>query len=291
MNKKHIGILIILGASIMWAIEPVFAKLSFETSDFLQTSTVRAIVVSIIALFYLICINRKERKLTKKKFIATLYLAVFGTLIADLLYFLALANIPVINAVLIGHMQPIFIIFIGFFVLKEEKLTKFDYIGISAMLGAGILVTSKTMANLSVLKFGTWGDLVVLVATFMWATTAIVMKKFLKEINAGTITFFRFIIASIVLSIYTLGTSGMFIKNYYQILVGIVVGIGTILYYEGMKRIKVAQVSSIELATPFFAAVLGIIVLNEMITPMQMLGMILLFFGIYHLSRREENNY
>ena len=77
-------------------------------------------------------------------------------------------------------------------------------------------------------------------------------------------------------------------SSVYQVLVGVVVGVGTILYYEGLKRIKAAQVSAVELSTPFFAAILGFVVLGENIMVLQVVGMFLLFIGIYYLSKREE---
>ena len=83
-------------------------------------------------------------------------------------------------------------------------------------------------------------------------------------------------------------TSSISIANIYQILIGIIIGIGTILYYEGLKRIKAAQVSSLELSTPFFAAILGFFVLREFITIIQIIGILLLFVGIYYLLKKEE---
>ncbi len=288
MNVKSIGIWAILGASVMWAIEPVFAKLSYKNSDFLETSAIRALFVTVTALVYVLFTNREKLKINKMQLPPLIYIAVAGTLFADLMYFLALTKIPVINAVLIGHMQPIFIILIGFFILKEEKLTKFDYLGIIFMIVAGVFVTTKTLENLSLLKLGTFGDLLVLAATMAWATTAIAMKKHLKGMNAGVITFYRFLIASIAFGVYLLSTSTIAIYNFYQVSVGIIVGVGTILYYEGLKRIKAAQVSALELSTPFFAALLGFFILEEMVTIMQILGIFLLFLGIYFLSRKEE---
>lgn len=131
--------------------------------------------------------NKGSLKINKKQFPMLVYIAVVGTLFADLMYFLALTRIPVINAVLIGHMQPIFIILIGFFILKEEKLTNFDYFGIMFMIIAGVFITTKTPLNLSMFKLGTFEDLLVLSATMAWATTAITMKKYLKDVNAGVI--------------------------------------------------------------------------------------------------------
>lgn len=288
MNKKHIGILAVLFASAMWAIEPILAKLSYRNSDFLHTSAIRAIFVTLTALVYVAITNKANLKIKKQQLPKLIYIAIAGTLFADLMYYLALTRISVINAVVIGHMQPIFIILIGFIFLKGDKLTKFDYLGILFMIVSGILVTTRKPGNFAALKFGTFGDLIALSATVAWATTAIAVRKYLKGMNAGVVTFYRFLFASIVFVIYLIFTSSITIANIYQILAGIVIGIGTILYYEGLKRIKAAQVSALELSTPFFAAILGFVILGELVAKMQIVGIILLFLGIYYLSKKED---
>ena len=288
MDMKKTGVLAILGASLMWAVEPVFAKLAYADSDFLQTSGIRAIVVSAVALLYVLLTNKGNLKVTKGQLSKLVYIAIAGTVCADLLYFFALTKIPVINAVLIGHMQPIFIILIGFFILKEDKLTKFDYAGILVMIIAGVLVTTKTPGNLSEMKFGTMGDIYVVLATVAWSTTAIVMRKYLRQLNAGVLTFYRYTIASAIFIVYLLLKSSLVLGNIYQVLVGLVVGVGTILYYEGLKRIKAAQVGALELSTPFFAVVFAFLVLRERASVMQISGIVLLVIGILFLSRKEE---
>ena len=288
MDSKKTGVLAILGASLMWSVEPIFAKLAYANSDFIQTSGIRAIVVAITALLYVLLTGKKNLKVRKSEVPKFVYIGIAGTVFADLLYFFALTKIPVINAVLIGHMQPIFIILIGFFILKEDKLTKFDYLGLLVMIVAGVLVTTKTAGNLSDMKFGTMGDIYVLMATVAWATTAIVMRKYLKGVNAGVITFYRYTIASVIFIAYLLLKSSLVVANMYQVLVGLVVCVGTILYYEGLKRIKAAQVSALELSTPFFAVVLAFLILGEVVTVMQISGIVLLVIGVFLISRKEE---
>lgn len=272
----------------MWSLEPVFAKLAYANSDFLQTSAIRAIVVVLTALLYVFFTDRRNLKVTSKQLSKLFYIAIAGTIFADLLYFFALTKISVLNAVLLGHMQPIFIILIGFFFLKEDKLTKFDYIGIFTMIIAALFVTTKTLENLSMIKLGTVGDVYVLLATVAWATTAIVARKYLRELNAGVVTFYRYLIASVIFVIYLSIKSSLVLSNIYQILIGVIVGAGTILYYEGLKRIKAAQVSAMELSTPFFAAVFAFLILRERVTVMQISGMVLLFAGVCFLSKKEE---
>lgn len=288
MNIKKTGVLAILGASSMWAVEPILAKLAYADSDFLQTSAVRAICVALVAILYVLLRGRRNLKVTGRQFSQLAYLALAGTIFGDLLYFYALTRIPVLNAVLIGHMQPIFVVLIGFFLLKEDKLTKFDYAGIGTMIVAGLLVTTRTPQNLSAARLGTAGDVYVLLATIAWATTTIVMRKYLRDLDAGVVTFYRYLVASAVFVAYLSLRSSLVLSNIYQILVGVAVGAGTILYYEGLKRIKAAQVCALELSTPFFATLLGFFVLSERVTVMQIAGLGLLLVGICLLSKKEE---
>lgn len=288
MNTKQLGVVTILLASIMWAIEPILAKLSYGNSDFLQTSAIRAMVAALTAFIYIIVTKKSALRITRQQLSPLIYIALVGTLVADLMYFVALSQIPVINAVIIGHMQPIFIIAFGFFLLKSDSLTKFDYLGICLLIISGLLVTTRTIENLLALRFGTLGDLIVLSATIAWATSAIAMKKYLSLMNAGVITFYRFFIPSLLFIVYLGLTSSLFIANIYQVCIGVIIGIGTILYYEGLKRLKAAQVSGLELSTPFFAAILAFFFLAELITIMQIIGIGLLFGGVYLISKKEK---
>ena len=287
MDKKQIGVLAIVGASVMWAIEPIFAKISYANSSVVQTSAFRAIFVTVVALIYALFTNGRNIKITKKDFSVIFYIAVIGTLVADLLFYFALTKISVLNAVLIGHLQPIFIILIGYFILKDEKHSKYDYAGIFIMIFGALLVTTQTIQNLLILKIGTVGDLLVVGATVSWATTGIVARKYLKTMNCGVITFYRFLIAAIFFSIYLLFKSEFHFGSINQVIIGVVVGVGYILYYEGLKRVKAAQAGALELSTPFFAAILGFLVLGELVTLMQIAGILILCIGVYLLSKKE----
>jgi drug/metabolite transporter (DMT)-like permease len=101
---------------------------------------------------------------------------------------------------------------------------------------------------------------------------------------------YRYVISSIVFIVYLSLRSSLAISNIHQVLVGIVVGVGTIFYYEGLKRLKAAQVSALELTTPFFGALLGFCILREHVTAIQITGMTALFAGVWLLSRKEAVN-
>ncbi len=288
MNVKSIGILSVLLASFLWALEPVLAKLSYQNSDFQHTLAVRAILVTFTALVYGGITNKANFKIDRRQLSALVYVAVVANILGDIAYFFALTQVPVTNAVVIGYMQPIFIVMMGFLILREDRLSRFDYLGIMVMMMAGLLIATRSSENLLMLRLGTYGDLVVLSATVAWSTTTIAVRKYLREMNAGVVTFYRFLFASLALAAYLVFSSDLGAVNMYQVMIGIVVGVGTILYVEGLKRNKAAEVSALELSTPFFAAVLSFLALGELVTQMQIVGMVLLLIGVFFLSRKEE---
>jgi drug/metabolite transporter (DMT)-like permease len=277
----------ILIATIVWAIDPVVIKLSYSNATFVQTLGIRAIPMVIIAFFYILITNKASFKITKKEFSALFYLALFGSIIGDLIYFYSIGKISVVNYSVIGHLQPIFVLLIGYFFLKTDKITKYDYIGILFMFFAAFFVVAKDMDSLKSFSIGTKEDYFLLIATISWSTTAIMARKYLSNTNAGITTFYRFGIGAVILITYLICTNAFYVSNFYQILDGILAGFAIILYYESMKRLKAAQVTSLELTSPFFAAVFGLIFLGEFVTIMQMAGMALLIFGIYFLSKKE----
>lgn len=289
MNIKYVGVLAVLLAGVMWAIEPILAKLSFQNSDFLHTLAIRAIFVTLTAFVYGALTSKAEFRINKQQFSALVFIAFVANFFGDIAYFFALTQVSVVDAVLFGSMQPVFVILIGFMVLKEDKLTKLDYIGILIMIISGLLITTKTLGNFSTLRLGTYGDLFALSATVAWATATVAFRKYLKGMNAGVVCFYRFLFVSIVFTVYLISNSAFSITSSIQILLGGLVGIGVISYVEGLKRIKAAQASALALSTPFFAAILGFFVLGELVTSMQIIGILVLFVGVLLLLRRDEH--
>ncbi len=287
MEQKIVGVTIVLAAAVMWALEPVVAKLAFhQQSSVLMTATFRAFGVCLVAILYL-SIRRPVSVTIKKSDLHVLvYIALVGTVFADGLYLYSLTLIPVVNAVVLGHMQPLFVLFFSVLLMTKDRLTRYDYIGIMLLMVAALFVTTRTIENALSLHFGSFGDLLVLCSTIAWASTAVVMRKYLTRLHAGLITLYRFAIAGVFLGgIVLFFPDGSF--SSYSLLIGFIVGIGTILYYEGLKRLKAAQVSGLELTAPFFAAVIGFIVLGEETTFFQLVGMVLVFVGVYFLARHE----
>ena len=101
------------------------------------------------------------------------------------------------------------------------------------------------------------GLLCVLLASIMWALEPVFAKLSYKNSNFFQTSLIRAIFAFIIFISYEILKSSIRIANIYQPLIGIIVGTGTILYYEELNRLKAVQVPSLELFTPFFASLLA----------------------------------
>ena len=290
MTKKQAGVTAGIVAALMWAIEAIFIKLSYASTGVLHTSAWRAVIAMLVAFAYVLLTTRHDMRLKRKHLPGLFYAAAVGTFLGDLLYLYALSIIPVTNAILIGHMQPVMIILIGYFILKSDRITLNDYAGIFLLILASLLVTTRTLDNLLAFDFGTRGDALMLVCTFAWATAGIAARKYLQDMDPGLMAFYRLAIASLALVSLLALRGGMAPPNHYQVLGGITVGVGIILYCTALVKIKAAQVAALELCAPFFAAILGYFVLSEKLTLMQSAGICIVFGGVYFISKREEDS-
>jgi len=289
LDRKAMGVLAILGSAFIWAVEPVLTKLAYADGDFVQTVAIRTVFVALTAAVY-VGVSRREHldisSITRSQRRALLAIAV-GAIIADMLFYYALTHISVVNSVIIAHLQPIFIVVVGFHVLKDDRLTRSDLAGVGLMMVAGLAITTGTLDNLLAFRFGTVWDGIMFGATIAWAATAIITRRYLTDLDAGVITTVRFVIAAAAFVVIALLVSDLRITSVYQPLAGVLVAVGYILYYEALKRLKAAQVGALELASPFFAAIIGFLVLGEGVTVMQIVAMVLLVAGINLLSRKE----
>jgi len=285
-DQKVLGILFGVGAGAMWAIEAILGKLLFSSFNFVQVTASEVFFAALTAFVYIIA--RRERvRFSRKNLGSFLVVGLVGTVFAPLMFFLGLTQTLAVNATLIAHLQPLFVAILGFFLLKES-LHKQDIVAGLLTIFAVVLITGRTLDNLANLRLGNFGDLVVLLATLGWALVAIPGKQLTKEVSSVVIVGYRFLIASIVFIPVLLFSNQLIVNSIFQVLIGIVVGVGYIFYYEGLKRVKASQVALCELSSPFFVAIMAWSFLGEKTSPMQIVGAILLMLGLYILTREKS---
>jgi drug/metabolite transporter (DMT)-like permease len=283
VNQKLLGIFFGISAGGIWAVEAVLGKLLVESITFVQVAGVEVFFATLTALGYSL-LKREEVKMSRKSWGHLILVGGIGTVFAPLIYFFGLTHTFAINASLIAHLQPLFVSIFGRYFLRE-KLHKEDVLASILIITAAVLITSRTFDNLIKFEIGNFGDLMVLLATVSWAIVAIPGKLLTQIASSGIIVRYRFLLASILFIPILILVNQFKITSIYQVLLGVLVGFGYILYYEGLKRLTTNQVALSELSSPFFAFILAWYFLGEIITVNQIIGVVLLFMGLYFLSR------
>ncbi len=297
-RMRLVGIAAVLGAAAIWALEPIIARLIGTEVSFDHLLFSRALGCVVVSLFFFFVrqtlLDKKEvspSKIHVAHLRALFLIGFLGSFVSDLLYFVAILffKTPVVNAVLIAHLQPVFLVLFGHFLFHEGKFSLWDYGGIMAMLLSAILVMSGSLSNLLGLRFGNTGDLLVLLATLFWALSGLLAKKYLQDLPSSLITMGRFAVATPLYGLLALVVSRSLVLSWPSLLFGALIGIGYFFYYEGLKRLKTAQAAALELASPVFATAFGFLFFQETVSFFKWIGIMLLFVGIFAFERASQN--
>jgi drug/metabolite transporter (DMT)-like permease len=287
-NQQLLGVVFGIGAGAVWAIEAILGKFLFHSLSFLQIAANEAFFATLVCLLYTL-VKRQRLSQLRTNLINILVIGLVGTVLAPLLYFLGLSQTLAINATLIAHLQPLFVAYFSYIFLKE-RLHHNDYLAGSLVFLAVIFITGRSFENLLALQLGSLGDVLVFFAMLCWAIVAIPGKLLTHQMNSILIVFLRFVVASCAFLPTLILVNQLTFPSILQAALGVLVGFGYILYYEGLKRIKASQLALTELSAPFFAMVLAFYFLGETTSLLQGIGMIVLFLGLYLLTRNSEPN-
>ena len=137
-----------------------------------------------------------------------------------------------------------------------------DVLGILLALGAGAAYAGYTSASKIVLADGHPPDVAMAV---IFSLGAILLLPTLFDVNLGWIATLRGGLVVLHLGVIATGVSYMF-------------------FARGLRLTPVATTVTLSLAEPFTAALLGIFLLGERLTPQSFIGVLLIFAGLAILS-------
>jgi len=141
------------------------------------------------------------------------------------------------------------------------------------------------------------GEILTIVAALCWALGASLYKKSLLNVRPVTLNLFRSFPATIYafLVLYLLGKwtllseLNMVSIAYIGIASLLVLGVGDILYFSGLKFVGVAKTVPIAYSYSIFVAVISIIFLGESLTAPILLGTVAVVSGIWLVVGKVEN--
>jgi len=172
---------------------------------------------AIVALFLVgIILGLKKwqeiKSLNRNQFFKLLAIGIIGGSLPFALFFTGLTQTSAINASLIHKTLFVWVLLLGIPLLKE-RLTRWQWLGVGAIFGANLLVGGFRGFSYNV------GELMILVATVLWAVENIIAKIALRDLSSALVAGARMIIGSLILLSFVVwrgGASAVYALNFQQ---------------------------------------------------------------------------
>lgn len=283
-NKHNQGILALIIANIIWgAASPIF-KWSLENITPFTLAYWRFAVASL--LLFPFCFRHLD--FHKKDLGKLILLSLSGVFFNITFFFFGLKYAPSVNAPVISSSAPIFLYLFSIFILHEKAKLKILLGTLISFLGVFVIVIQPILSRQSNQLI--IGNILFILATVGAVIQVIICKELLKKYKPVTITFWSFVIGSIAFlpfylyeifrydPLHHLNVNGV---------TGLVFGIllsslaAYYLYAWGMEKLKAQEVGLFTYIDPLIAGVIAVPLLGEKITPVFLLGTILIFGGIF----------
>ena len=292
MEKK--AYLYIITAASLWGCIGVFLKLLTAAGlSSMEGVAVRGTVSALLYGLFLACTDRQALRIDPRH-----WYYFFGTGVCSLLffnwcYFNAISRSSMSVAAVLLYTSPVFVTLMSALCFRE-KITSLK-VGALALTFAGcVLVTGllplgQQSVNLPTILFG-------LGSGFGYALYSIFRKFALEKYSASTVTFYTCLFSAA----FSLPLSGLhrglaLLADWRAVVGGLGIGVVCcilpyLLYTEGLRYAEAGKAAILATAEPFVAALLGILVYHEAVTPFKLLGMAAIFGAILLLNRSPQKN-
>lgn len=271
---------------ILWGINVPVVKLLVTDSPLLITS-----VRLFIGAIFLLIISWKMntfRKLSKKELLLIFQITLFNVFLHHAFMGTGTSQTSSINTSLIMGSSPIIIALLAYFVFKQ-KVSKSQISGIIICL-VGVYL-AIVYSNNTVMLSANIGDFLVLLSIISQAVSFFMISKIDKSLHLSYFTGLMFLIGSISMFLVALITETdkiyLLSNNTPQFWIlmifsgGVATGIGHLLYNLTIPLVGVSKSAIFINLNTIFSLVAAFFILNERITLIQIIGMILIIIGVF----------
>lgn len=294
MNK--IAPVTVIIAAGLWGIDGILLRPELYDLNVSLVVLIESSIVSILLLPVLVRNFKSLSQLTLKDWISFSLVALFGGAIGTMaitkaLFFVNFVNLSVV--ILIQKLQPVFAMILAAILLREKLVKKF-YLWASVAVSATYLMTfgfhipdfnngNKTLE----------AALFALLAAGSFGASTVFSKRALRKVSFELGTYLRFSISMLVMVIFFSvfsepGSVTKLTMHHFYIFLIIAFTTGgpaIFLYYYGLKRITASVATICELAFPLTAIVLEYIIHGNILSVFQWIGVVVLMFSIFKVSR------
>lgn len=290
--------ILLIIAPLLWGGNFVFGRAIINELSPFTLSFLRWVIALIIFFPIAYPSLKRDWKKIKKQLPIVFFMALTGLVTFNVTVYYGLHFTTAINASLVNATTPILIYILSFFFLKE-RLTKLQIIGsIISLFGVLLIISKGSLISLFHLSFN-YGDLIMLIAVINWGTYSLLLKRYADELPGQSTFLMNIIVSTFILTpffIYDLINPNisliLSIKSISAIIyIGIFASIVAFLCWNnGVVRVGANRAGIYLNLTPVFATLFAVLFIDESLYLFQILGGILVGFGVYLSSKRKVVN-
>ncbi len=206
-------------------------------------------------------------------------------------WFASLKLTTVASSTVLVNTHPIFIVAGTIFILKE-KVSKKAIVSIAIALAGSFIIST---GDYSLGKDALWGDVLAILGALFVAGYMMIGRIARQKISVTTYTFIVYsssALTLLILSILTRTPLYPYPAHEYLKFLGLALLctlLGHSIFNWALEYVKPAFISTAVLGEPVFATIWAMIVFSEFPTIWQVVGSIIILYGIYRFTRIKED--
>lgn len=288
---------LLLLVCLIWGATPASGKFTVESfSPLLITGTRFGLMAAMLFLYLFLTGNKKELKPSKEVLIICAAMGFMGILVHNGLLFYGLNYTTATNTALIESIGPTATTVLAFIFLGE-RLSKGGWIGIAISCVGAITIVSRGSLDVLLSMSFNIGDILILVCEIAWSAYAVISWNIHGRIGTMGMTAWSGLFGS--LFCYTTGLLTGTLEVY-TVTKEAVLGFGYLVFFSGlfafvswnyaMSIVGASKAGVFVYLVPLTGGFVGVLFLGEEILSAQIIGALLIIFGVVITTRAKVNH-
>ena len=290
MEKSIKNYLILIFLAIIWGSSFILMKRGLEVYSYTQVAALR-LFIAFLSLFPFVFLAFK--KVAKQHWFPIIITAFLGNGIPAFLFTKAQTNLDSSFVGILNSLTPLFTLLLGIYFFKSRP-TKINILGIIIGLSGAFILSISTFGSVITINFYT---LLVVLATLFYAISVNVIRKYLADLDAISISALAFLFVGPASGIYVFSSDFIPLLNtdggirallYIAILAVIGTSLAVVIFNRLIKYSTAIFAASVTYLIPIVAIFWGMLD-GENILFSHIFGAVIILCGVYLVNKKRAS--
>lgn len=284
----------LLFAMLVWGGTFTSARILGNELDPAVSAFLRFFIASFVLLVLLIYKEGRLPRIAQSQWLPLLGMGVTGIALYNLLFFYGLVHAEASRGSLITATNPM-ITALGAAMIFKERFTVIRIAGfIVCLLGAVLIISRGNISSLFLNGVGT-GELAFIGCAFSWAAYTLIGRFIGAQMSSLAVITYASCFGTVLLFFAALQTglseevAHITVKSFLNLLYLSILAtvIGFVWFQDGVKILGASKAAVFIYFMPVSAVFWAWLILGEQITPVLLLGAVLVILGVYLVNKKE----